>query len=401
MARIELHDVSKTYGEHTAVRGLDMTIADGELLVLLGPSGCGKSTTMNMIAGLDSPTSGAIRFDGVDVIHRSPHERNIAMVFQSSLLYPHLSARQNIYMSLKRSGLSKSEIAGRIARAAETVDVTRLLDKLPSQLSGGERQRVATAKAIVREPAGFLLDEPLSSLDASLRLSLRAELVNLQKRIRTTMVFVTHDQIEAMTMGDRIGIMREGQLEQIGTPTEVYNRPKTLFVAGFVGAPPMNFLKGAIEHEGGTLWFVHAALRLEIPSGPAEIAPAHGGDLGHQAASDPAQPAGSILTAVDRLRDRTARQRGDRHMRRPERREDSRDRPGGLYSASRRAPRRHLRWGGRASFRSGHGASASRSGGRVMPAIDPTARCAWPSRDLARRAAAMCKHGRACPARRL
>jgi ABC-type sugar transport system ATPase subunit len=272
MARIELHDVSKTYGEHTAVRGLDMTIADGELLVLLGPSGCGKSTTMNMIAGLDSPTSGAIRFDGVDVIRRSPHERNIAMVFQSSLLYPHLSARQNIYMSLKRSGLSKSEIAGRIARAAETVDVTRLLDKLPSQLSGGERQRVATAKAIVREPAGFLLDEPLSSLDASLRLSLRAELVNLQKRIRTTMVFVTHDQIEAMTMGDRIGIMREGQLEQIGTPTEVYNRPKTLFVAGFVGAPPMNFLKGAIEHADSKLWFVHPALRLEIPDRPAQVA---------------------------------------------------------------------------------------------------------------------------------
>jgi ABC-type sugar transport system ATPase subunit len=273
VARIELHDVSKTYGEHTAVRGLDMTIADGELLVLLGPSGCGKSTTMNMIAGLDSPTSGAIRFDGVDVIHRSPHERNIAMVFQSSLLYPHLSARQNIYMSLKRSGLSKSEIARRIALAAETVDVTRLLDKLPSQLSGGERQRVATAKAIVREPAGFLLDEPLSSLDASLRLSLRAELVNLQKRIRTTMVFVTHDQIEAMTMGDRIGVMREGQLEQIGTPTEVYNRPKTLFVAGFVGAPPMNFLKGAIEYAGGKLWFVHPALRLEIPGGPPQAAP--------------------------------------------------------------------------------------------------------------------------------
>ena len=151
--------------------------------------------------------------------------------------------------------------------------MTRLLDKLPSQLSGGERQRVATAKAIVREPAGFLLDEPLSSLDASLRLSLRAELVNLQKRIRTTMVFVTHDQIEAMTMGDRIGIMREGQLEQIGTPTEVYNRPKTLFVAGFVGAPPMNFLSGAIEHADGKLWFAHPALRLEIPGGSAQVTP--------------------------------------------------------------------------------------------------------------------------------
>jgi ABC-type sugar transport system ATPase subunit len=187
-----------------------MTIADGELLALLGPSGCGKSTTMDMIAGPETPTSGSIHFDGVDVVDRSPHERNIAMVFQSSLLYPQLTARQNIYMSLKRSGLSRQETERRIAHAAETVDVTRLLDKLPSQLSGGERQRVATAKAIVREPAGFLLDEPLSALDAALRLSLRAGLVNLQKRIRTTMVFVTHDQVEAMTMGDRIGVMRDG-----------------------------------------------------------------------------------------------------------------------------------------------------------------------------------------------
>ena len=182
MARIELRNIVKTFGGQNAVQNLDMTIEDGELLVLLGPSGCGKSTTMNMIAGLTDPTSGRILFDGVDVTDRSPHERNIAMVFQSSLLYPHLSARDNIYMSLKRSGLTKEQIKARIAHAAETVDVTRLLDKLPSQLSGGERQRVATAKAIVREPAGFLLDEPLSALDASLRLSLRAELVNLQKR---------------------------------------------------------------------------------------------------------------------------------------------------------------------------------------------------------------------------
>ncbi|MGE3831941.1 MAG: ABC transporter ATP-binding protein, partial [Parvibaculaceae bacterium] len=219
---------------------------------------------MNMIAGLTDPTSGQIFFDGVDVTRHSPHQRNIAMVFQSSLLYPHLSARDNIYMSLKRSGLSRQEIEARIAHAAETVDVTRLLDKLPSQLSGGERQRVATAKAIVREPAGFLLDEPLSALDAALRLSLRAELVNLQKRIRTTMIFVTHDQIEAMTMGDRIGVMRNGRLEQIGTPTDIYNHPMTLFVAGFVGTPPTNFLKGALERADGKLWFVNPSLRVEI-----------------------------------------------------------------------------------------------------------------------------------------
>ncbi|MBN9016057.1 MAG: ABC transporter ATP-binding protein [Rhizobiales bacterium] len=264
MARIELRNIVRTFGGQHAVQNLDMTIEDGELLVLLGPSGCGKSTTMNMIAGLDSPTSGQILFDGVDVTQRSPHERNIAMVFQSSLLYPHLSARDNIYMSLKRSGLSKQQIEARIAHAAETVDVTRLLDKRPSQLSGGERQRVATAKAIVREPAGFLLDEPLSALDAALRLSLRAELVNLQKRIRTTMIFVTHDQIEAMTMGDRIGVMRQGRLEQIGTPTDIYNRPETLFVAGFVGTPPMNFLKGSLEQIDGKLWLVNPSIRMEI-----------------------------------------------------------------------------------------------------------------------------------------
>jgi ABC-type sugar transport system ATPase subunit len=260
MARIDLRNIVKTYGSHHAVENLDMTIEDGELLVLLGPSGCGKSTTMNMIAGLTEPTSGKILFDGADVTSHSPHQRNIAMVFQSSLLYPHLSARDNIYMSLKRSGLSKQEINARIAHAAQTVDVTRLLDKMPSQLSGGERQRVATAKAIVREPA-------------SLRLSLRAELVNLQKRIRTTMIFVTHDQVEAMTMGDRIGVMRKGRLEQIGTPTDIYNRPATLFVAGFVGVPPMNFLKGALEKADGKLWLINPSLKMEIRGEFATAAP--------------------------------------------------------------------------------------------------------------------------------
>jgi ABC-type sugar transport system ATPase subunit len=228
---------------------------------------------MNIIAGLDEPTSGQILFDGADVTGHSPHQRNIAMVFQSSLLYPHLSARDNIYMSLKRSGLAKREIEARIDRVAKTVDVAHLLDKRPGQLSGGERQRVATAKAIVREPAGFLLDEPLSALDAALRLSLRAELVNLQKRIRTTMIFVTHDQVEAMTMGDRIGVMRKGRLEQIGTPTDIYNRPETLFVAGFVGVPPMNFLKGALEKMDGKLWLVNPSLRMEITGTFAKAAP--------------------------------------------------------------------------------------------------------------------------------
>ncbi len=273
MANIELVNIKKTYGIENAVQNLDLSIPDGELLVLLGPSGCGKTTTMNMIAGLVDPTEGKILFDGEDVTAKSPHQRNIAMVFQNSLLYPHLSARQNIYMSLKRSGLTKSEIEKRIADAAEIVDVTRLLDKMPAQLSGGERQRVATAKAIVRNPACFLLDEPLSALDASLRLSLRAELVNLQKRLKATMIFVTHDQVEAMTMGDRIGVMRKGELQQIGTPVEIYNEPATLFVAGFVGAPPMNFLNGALVDEGGSRVFVNDQIRVKINGAFANCAP--------------------------------------------------------------------------------------------------------------------------------
>jgi len=273
MARIELRNIQKVFGDQGAVRNLDMDIADGELLVLLGPSGCGKSTTMNMIAGLMPPTSGKILFNGQDVTDHSPHQRSIAMVFQSSLLYPHMTARQNIYMSLKRSGLSKSEIEARIKEAAATVDVTRLLDKMPSQLSGGERQRVATAKAIVRQPACFLLDEPLAALDAALRLTLRSELVNLQKRLKTTMIFVTHDQVEAMTMGDRIGVMRNGGLEQIGTPNEIYNKPESLFVAGFVGSPPMNFLQGEVENQGGQASFASRYVKVPLAGEFAAMAP--------------------------------------------------------------------------------------------------------------------------------
>ena len=218
MAGIVLSGIKKTFGDVIAVQNLDIDIANGELLALLGPSGCGKSTTLDMIAGAMQPSSGSILFDGLDVTEYSPHERNVAMVFQSALLYPHMTARQNIFMSLKRSGLPKVEIERRIKEAAAIVDTTRLLDKMPGQLSGEERQRVATAKAIVRNPACFLLDEPLGALDAALRLTLRSELVNLQKRLKTTMILVTHDQVEAMTMGDCIGAMRNGGLEQIGNP---------------------------------------------------------------------------------------------------------------------------------------------------------------------------------------
>jgi len=269
MARIRLQGIEKKFGGFTAIDHVDMEIPNGELLVLLGPSGCGKSTTLNIIAGLTEPSAGKVLFGEEDVTGLSPHQRNIAMVFQSSLLYPHLTARQNIFMSLKRSEPSRAEIERRIAEVAAIVDIERLLDKLPSQLSGGERQRVATAKAIIRQPTAFLLDEPLGALDAAMRLTLRSELVNLQKRLKTTMVFVTHDQTEAMTMGDRIAVMRNGRVEQIGTPDEIYNRPATLFVAGFVGAPPMNFFQGEIDGGGGTPTFVAGPMRVPLATAAA------------------------------------------------------------------------------------------------------------------------------------
>ena len=263
MSRIQLDRLHKTFHRHVAVRDLDLTIENGELLVLLGPSGCGKTTTLNCIAGLEAPTSGRVLFDGDDVTTASPHQRNIAMVFQSSLLYPHMTARQNIRTSLAKQRLDRAETDRRIADASSVLGIEALLDKLPSQLSGGERQRVATAKAIVRQPRAFLLDEPLAALDAALRLTLRAELVNLQKRLGTTMIVVTHDQVEAMTMGDRIAVMNEGRLEQIGTPDEIYNRPATLFVAGFVGLPPMNLIEGEIAAEAGRARFVARDVALE------------------------------------------------------------------------------------------------------------------------------------------
>ncbi len=263
MSRIQLDRLHKSFQRHVAVRDLDLTIENGELLVLLGPSGCGKTTTLNCIAGLEMPTSGRVLFDGEDVTTDSPHQRNIAMVFQSSLLYPHMSARQNIRMSLAKQKLDRQEADRRVTEAASILGIEALLDKLPSQLSGGERQRVATAKAIVRQPRAFLLDEPLAALDAALRLTLRAELVNLQKRLGTTMIVVTHDQVEAMTMGDRIAVMKEGRLEQIGTPDEIYNRPATLFVAGFVGSPPMNLIEGEIARQDGRARFASRDFAFE------------------------------------------------------------------------------------------------------------------------------------------
>ena len=265
MASISVQSLRKLHGSHVAVEDLTLHVPDGHFMVLLGPSGCGKTTTLNCIAGLETVTNGRILFDESDVTGIPPHQRNIAMVFQSALLYPHLTARQNITMSLKRSGLAREEQGQRVVESARILDIESLLDKMPSQMSGGERQRVATAKAIVRQPGAFLMDEPLSALDAALRLTLRSEIVNLQKTLATTTIYVTHDQTEAMTMGDQIAVMKDGALEQVGTPDDIYHRPETLFVAGFVGTPPMNFLEGELRQNDGALALISDERALPLP----------------------------------------------------------------------------------------------------------------------------------------
>ena len=265
MAKIYLQHLYKKYGKSIALDGLDLQIKDKEIVVLLGPSGCGKTTTLNCIAGILPPTSGRIYFNDQDVTDQPPHKRNVAMVFQSSLLYPHLTARKNIRMSLRISRANKQDIDRKIKDVANLLNIHALLDKLPYQMSGGERQRVATAKAIVRNPSVFLMDEPLASLDAAMREELRVEIVVLQKKLAITMIFVTHDQVEAMTMGDRIAVMQAGILQQIGTPNEIYNIPVNIFVAGFVGSPPMNFFRGTVKQCNKEYIFEHSKFYVELP----------------------------------------------------------------------------------------------------------------------------------------
>jgi ABC-type sugar transport system ATPase subunit len=239
MSRIQLEKLQKRFGKSVALDELNLHINDKELIVLLGPSGCGKTTTLNCIAGIEEPTAGTILFDDRDVTELPSHARNVAMVFQSALLYPHLTARDNIRMSLRTSKMTKGEIHKRVEDTANLLEIHPLLEKLPYHMSGGERQRVATAKAIVRNPSVFLMDEPFASLDAALREIFRAEIAVLQKKLGITMVFVTHDQVEAMTMGDRIAVMKAGKLQQVGSPDDIYSNPINTFVAGFVGSPPM------------------------------------------------------------------------------------------------------------------------------------------------------------------
>jgi ABC-type sugar transport system ATPase subunit len=263
MAEVTIDSLTKRFGKTDAVKDLSFVIEEQELIVLVGPSGCGKTTTLNCIAGLEQPTSGRIYFDGVDVTDVPPHKRNIAMVFQSSLLYPHLTGRKNIEMSLRKSNLDQAEINRRVEKVARIVNIFPLLDKLPAHVSGGERQRVAIAKAIVREPSVFLMDEPLANLDAALRETLRGEISVLQKDIQTTMVLVTHDQVEAMTMGDRVAVMCDGELLQIGTPNEVYHHPANTFVAQFIGSPPMHLFEGAVTRRDGEPLF--ESERVKVP----------------------------------------------------------------------------------------------------------------------------------------
>ncbi|AFR48445.1 ABC transporter ATP-binding protein [Gordonia sp. KTR9] len=251
MADIVLDNVSKQYPDgSTAVHGVDIEIADGEFVILVGPSGCGKSTTLNMIAGLEDISGGELRIGGERVNERAPKDRDIAMVFQSYALYPHMSVRENIAFPLTLAKMSKDQVAAKVDEAARILDLGQYLDRKPANLSGGQRQRVAMGRAIVRSPKAFLMDEPLSNLDAKLRVQMRTEISQLQQRLGTTTVYVTHDQTEAMTLGDRVVVLRGGHVQQIGTPQELYNNPTNVFVAGFIGSPAMNFLSGRLGSDG-------------------------------------------------------------------------------------------------------------------------------------------------------
>ncbi len=264
MAEIVLDHVTKSYtGGATAVQDLSLTIADGEFLILVGPSGCGKSTTLNMIAGLEDISSGELRIGGERVNEKEPRDRDIAMVFQSYALYPHMTVRQNIAFPLTLAKMPKAEVAAKVEETAKILDLTPLLDRKPAQLSGGQRQRVAMGRAIVRSPKAFLMDEPLSNLDAKLRVQMRTEIARLQARLGTTTVYVTHDQTEAMTLGDRVVVMSGGVAQQVGTPDELYNEPANLFVAGFIGSPSMNFFPASRTDVGVQLPFGEVTLSDE------------------------------------------------------------------------------------------------------------------------------------------
>ena len=271
MAKVSLRDVYKAFGEVKVIQGISMDIADGEFVVMVGPSGCGKSTLLRMIAGLEEVTSGEIAVDGRVVNDVEPKGRNMAMVFQNYALYPHMSVYQNMSYGLRILGTPKSEIEARVRKAAGILELEGFLRRKPRELSGGQRQRVAIGRAIVREPAVFLFDEPLSNLDAKLRVQMRAELQALHQRLKTTTLYVTHDQVEAMTLAHRMLVMNAGRAEQVGPPAEVYSKPATTFVAGFIGSPPMNLISGRLEADGAAL-LSNGSLRVKLPRAVPQLA---------------------------------------------------------------------------------------------------------------------------------
>ncbi|OED49855.1 sugar ABC transporter ATP-binding protein [Rhodobacteraceae bacterium (ex Bugula neritina AB1)] len=255
MGRIQLKSVTKSFGDVQVIPPLDLTIEDGEFAVFVGPSGCGKSTLLRMIAGLEDLTSGEIEIDGTIATHVPPAQRGLAMVFQSYALYPHMTVRKNIGFPLRMAKMAQAEINQRVETAAKSLNLMEYLDRKPADLSGGQRQRVAIGRAIVREPTAFLFDEPLSNLDAALRVGMRLEIGELHERLQTTMIYVTHDQVEAMTMANKIVVLRAGVIEQVGSPLDLYHRPQNEFVAGFIGSPKMNFVTGpeAEKHGAATI----------------------------------------------------------------------------------------------------------------------------------------------------
>ncbi|MGY1942834.1 ABC transporter ATP-binding protein [Nocardia asiatica] len=271
MARLRIEAVSKRFGAAHAVREVSLDIADGEFMVLLGPSGCGKSTLLRMIAGLEDPSDGRILLDDRDITHQAPQQRDLAMVFQSYALYPHLTVAKNIGFPLRARRTPRAKITERVSEVAAVLGLSELLRRRPSALSGGQRQRVALARAMVRDPGAFLMDEPLSNLDAKLRSATRAELIGLHQRLGATFLYVTHDQVEAMTMADRIALLNEGRVEQVGTPTELYDRPRSTFVAGFLGAPPMNLFPAVVTERDGSLRVVADGIDTELSIGAGDF----------------------------------------------------------------------------------------------------------------------------------
>jgi len=266
MASIEIRGVDKSFGATQVLHNVDLQVADGEFLVLVGPSGCGKSTLLRLIAGLEEVSAGEIIIGGRLVNDLPPKDRDIAMVFQNYALYPHMTVSENMAFSLRMRREAKAQAARKVAEAAATLDLSAFLDRYPRQLSGGQRQRVAMGRAIVRDPQVFLFDEPLSNLDAKLRVQMRVEIKSLHQRIRATSIYVTHDQIEAMTMADRIVVLQEGRVEQVGTPLELYDHPANLFVAGFIGSPAMNFIRGRLRRRDGSFG-IEASDGTGLPNG--------------------------------------------------------------------------------------------------------------------------------------